>query len=207
MSEAFGSEIQTRRAAIGMSQARLAELVGRSTSTVRSWERGRTEPSADALDALIAVLGMNSYDDETVMTMPAVVAGVAPESFKESDTLADKKPSVQEGDIPPLSEQPDGGVELVSVIATGDSSSVAAEVPVDVTLVQDLASIPAPVLPGPEATVSFVDEPTWTVRYIVRIVATVGILLGLAIVGRWAASGALEIVKDVLSAVKAGFGF
>lgn len=207
MSEAFGSEIQTRRAAIGMSQARLAELVGRSTSTVRSWERGRTEPSSDALDALIAVLGMSSYDDETVMTMPAVVAGVAPESFKESDTLADKKPSVQEGDIPPLSEQPDGGVELVSVIATGDSSSVAAEVPVDVTLVQGLASIPAPVLPGPEATVSFVDEPTWTVRYIVRIVATVGILLGLAIVGRWAASGALEIVKDVLSAVKAGFGF
>jgi transcriptional regulator with XRE-family HTH domain len=206
MSEAFGTEIQTRRAAIGMSQARLAELVGRSTSTVRSWERGRTEPSSDALDALIAVLGMNSYDDETVMEMPAVVAGVAPESFKESDTLDDKKSSVQEGDIPPPPEQTDGGVALTGVIATGDPFLVAAEVPVDVTVVQDLASIPAPVLPSPEATVSFVDEPTWTVRYIVRIVATVGILLGLAIVGRWAASGALEIVKDVLSAIKAAFG-
>lgn len=207
MSEAFGSEIKTRRAAIGMSQARLAELVGRSPGTVRSWERGKTEPSSDALDALTAVLGMNSYDDETVMEMPAVVAGVAPESFRESDALDDEKSSVQEEDIPSPQEQTDGGIELASVIATGDSFSVAAEVPVDLTVVEDLASNPAPVLPGPEATVSFVDEPTWTVRYIVRIVATVGILLGLAIVGRWAASGALEIVKDVLSAIKAAFGY
>jgi len=207
MSEAFGSEIQTRRAAIGMSQARLAELVGRSTSTVRSWERGKTEPSSHALEALTAVLGMNLYGDETVMEMPAVVAGVAPESFKESDILADKKSSVQEGDIPYPQEQTDGGVELVSVIASGDSFSAAAEAAVGVTVLQDLVSIAAPALPGPEATVSFVDDPTWTVRYIVRIIATVGILIVLAIVGRWAASGALEIVKDVLSAIKAGFGF
>lgn len=207
MSEAFGTEVKTRRVALGMSQARLAELVGRSTSTVRSWERGKTEPSPDALDALTAVLDINSHDDETAMGMPAVVSGVASESFEEIDTAHDEKSCAQEEDISSSQEQTDGGVELASATATGDSFSSAEGVRVDVTVVQNPTSIAAPVLSGTNATVSFVDEPTGTMRYIVRIVATVGTLLGLAIVGRWAASGALEIAKDVLSAIKAGFGF
>jgi transcriptional regulator with XRE-family HTH domain len=207
MSEAFGTEIKTRRTAIGMSQARLAELVGRSTSTVRSWERGRTEPSPDALDALTAVLGLDSYDDETVIEIPVVVAGVAPESFKESDVLDDEKSSVAEEAVPAPRKETNGGVAMASVMATEDSFPVAAQAPVDDTVIQTLASTPAPVVEAPEATVSFIDEPTWTVRYVVRTVATVGVLLGLAIVGRWAASGALEVFKAVLSAVKTALGF
>jgi len=150
---------------------------------------------------------MDSYDDETVMEMPVVVAGVAPESFKESDTLDDERSSVQGEDVPPPLERTDGGIDLASVIATGDSFSVAPETPVEDTVIQTLAPDVVPVVAGPEATVSFVDEPKWTVRYIVRIVATVGVLIGLAIVGRWAASGALEIVKGVLSTIKSALGF
>jgi transcriptional regulator with XRE-family HTH domain len=207
MSEAFGSEIQTRRTAIGMSQARLAELVGRSTSTVRSWERGRTEPSPDALDALVAVLGMDSYDDETVIEMPAVVAGVAPESFKASDTLDDEE-SHGQADVPFPQAGTDEGDDVTSLIDIGAASEpVAGEVLVDAPSAINLASDPGSVIVSPEATVSFVDQPKWTVRYLVRIVATVGVLLGLAVVGRWAASGALEIVRGMMSAVRAALGF
>lgn len=208
MSEAFGSEIQTRRTAIGMSQARLAELVGRSTSTVRSWERGRTRPSSDVLDVLTAVLGLSSYDDETVIEMPAVVAGVAPESFKEPDALDDEKSPVQEEDAAPSEERTEEGDDVTSLIDTAAvSQPVATEVLVDAPSAINLASGPGSTTVGPEATVSFVDQPKWTVRYLVRIVATVGVLLGLAVVGRWAASGALEIVKGVMSAIKAALGF
>ena len=67
MSESFGKEIYARRTEIGMSQGRLAELVGRSTSTVRAWEKGKTSPSPASLDALRAILGLSDHDEETVM--------------------------------------------------------------------------------------------------------------------------------------------
>lgn len=59
----LGDLIKRRRAELGMTQARLAELVGMSASAVRSWERGRATPKgASTRAALAAVLGLT--DDE-----------------------------------------------------------------------------------------------------------------------------------------------
>ncbi|HKX75026.1 MAG TPA: helix-turn-helix transcriptional regulator [Acidimicrobiia bacterium] len=60
MSEpAFGDLIRRGREKARISQARLAELIGRSPSTIRSWEHGRTRPSDRSyLKALAAVLGL-----------------------------------------------------------------------------------------------------------------------------------------------------
>ena len=45
---------------MGLSQAKLGELVGRSTSTIRSWERDSTKPSdPKAISALSAILGVD----------------------------------------------------------------------------------------------------------------------------------------------------
>ena len=59
----FGRSIRKRRDSLGLSQARLAELVGRSATTIRNWERDKTSP-ADRSDvvALAAVLGMDTED-------------------------------------------------------------------------------------------------------------------------------------------------
>ena len=63
MSSSFGEIVKRRRSALGMTQARLGDLVGRSISTVRAWERDRTHPSDDeTLAAVVAVLGIT--DDE-----------------------------------------------------------------------------------------------------------------------------------------------
>lgn len=59
MSRNFGDIVKRRRSALGMTQARLAELVGRSISTIRAWERNRTHPSdTETLAAVVAVLGI-----------------------------------------------------------------------------------------------------------------------------------------------------
>lgn len=56
----FGRTIRYRRTKMGLSQAKLGELVGRSASTIRSWERDTTLPNDDAvIDALSAVLGID----------------------------------------------------------------------------------------------------------------------------------------------------
>ena len=59
----LGELIRRQRAALDLTQARLAELVGRSPSTVRSWERDRSHPADEAsLAALAAVLGLTDEE-------------------------------------------------------------------------------------------------------------------------------------------------
>lgn len=84
--------IKQRRDALGFSQARLGELVGRSASTIRNWERGNATPSerSDAV-ALAAILGLNERevlegagfevdDVDEEPTMEQAYASLAPES-------------------------------------------------------------------------------------------------------------------------------
>jgi transcriptional regulator with XRE-family HTH domain len=68
----FGKIIRDQRAALGMTQARLAELVGETTSAVRSWEREQAIPGDPAtLQSLSAVLGV----DPEMLLEPAREAG------------------------------------------------------------------------------------------------------------------------------------
>ena len=56
----FGRTVRYRRSKLGLSQTKLGELVGRSTATIRSWERDRTKPNdPKVIAALAAVLGVN----------------------------------------------------------------------------------------------------------------------------------------------------
>ncbi len=62
----LGAEIRRNRERLGLSHARIAELVGRSPSTVRAWERGKSTPTdADVLRSLAAVLDL---DEERVLS-------------------------------------------------------------------------------------------------------------------------------------------
>ncbi|MGA7097030.1 MAG: helix-turn-helix domain-containing protein, partial [Acidimicrobiia bacterium] len=56
----FGRSVRYRRTKLGISQAKLGELVGRSTSTIRSWERERSTPTdTGVISALAAVLDLD----------------------------------------------------------------------------------------------------------------------------------------------------
>ena len=54
----FGQVMQTRRAALGLSQERLAELVGVSRQAVSKWEVGDAMPDTDRLLPLARALGI-----------------------------------------------------------------------------------------------------------------------------------------------------
>lgn len=45
-----------------LTQAEMAAALGVSKKTVASWEKGKTKPKADKIDAICALLGV-SYDD------------------------------------------------------------------------------------------------------------------------------------------------
>ncbi len=52
--------IRSRRIMLGLSQARLAEIVGRTATTVRRWERGEVPPPDDVIDGLAAALEVDA---------------------------------------------------------------------------------------------------------------------------------------------------
>ena len=68
----FGALVRHRRVELGMSQAGLADLVGRSASAIRSWERGSSTPTDDGVvRSLAAILGLDEGELRTSVGMPA----------------------------------------------------------------------------------------------------------------------------------------
>jgi transcriptional regulator with XRE-family HTH domain len=71
----FGRTVRYRRTKLGLSQSKLAELVGRSTPTIRSWERDQSRPSdPKVVAALAAVLDIdeNQLFDKVDVERPEV---------------------------------------------------------------------------------------------------------------------------------------
>ncbi|MDH4115925.1 MAG: helix-turn-helix domain-containing protein [Acidimicrobiia bacterium] len=77
----FGGLIRRGRERLGLSHSRVAELIGRAPSTVRSWERGTSKPGdADVVSSLAAVLGI---DEQALF----VSAGIDPPVVEERPTV------------------------------------------------------------------------------------------------------------------------
>ncbi len=106
----FGRTVRYRRTKLGMSQAKLADLVGRTTTTIRAWERDKSRPNdPKVLSALAAVLGVDEshlFDKAGVEppqteTSPTVEQALATLSFEdivdasEADTGTDQDDQTQ----------------------------------------------------------------------------------------------------------------
>ena len=86
----FGRTVRYRRTKLGLSQAKLGELVGRSPSTIRSWERDKSAPTeASVLHALAAILGV----DEKLLFEKA--GQELPDQHQTSPTLEEALASLQ----------------------------------------------------------------------------------------------------------------
>ena len=105
--QSFGRTIRYRRTRVGLSQTRLAELVGRSPSTVRSWEADRSVPrDPEVLATLSAILGIDErslfekagverphgFEFETSPTVEQALASIAP----DGEVAAESSPTVEE---------------------------------------------------------------------------------------------------------------
>lgn len=102
----FGRTIRFRRTKLGLSQTKLGELVGRSPSTIRSWERDDTTPNdPDVLMALAAVLGV---EQRTLFEK----AGVDTPETETSPTLEQELESLRPPRVEGEEDTDDGGVEI-----------------------------------------------------------------------------------------------
>lgn len=114
----FGRTVRYRRNKLGMSHAQLAELVGRSTSTIRSWERDKSRPNDPQVVAtLAAILGV----DERQLFEKADVEPV--ETFEISPTIEEALASLS------IEEAPSGDEETRPV-----SDPVAEPAPLPITV-------------------------------------------------------------------------
>lgn len=105
----FGRTVRYRRTKLGISQTRLAELVGRSPATVRSWEAERSVPKdPTVLQTLVAILGVDErilFDKagveppasvETSPTVEQALATLAPLTDPDTPQVAAPKPKAIE---------------------------------------------------------------------------------------------------------------
>ncbi len=174
MSVSFGDLVRRGREEAGLSQSRLALLIGKSPTTIRAWEHGRTNPADPAsVAALAAVLGLNEAELLGQAGFEVPVARARPSARQELSNLASErtemialaplsephapptklvKASILESDLLDSVQVEAGPMEQVAIDQTkADSGAdLVAEVEVDVTPVIT-APIPIAAAPAPVA--------------------------------------------------------
>jgi transcriptional regulator with XRE-family HTH domain len=193
----FGRTVRYRRTKLGLSQAKLGDLVGRSPATIRSWERDSTQPNdPKILSALAAILAIDErmlFDKagvevpahESEPTVEQALATLRPEGKSdrgsseleinqqvEGDSHAEDEPAERE-------EGPDGRVEPFRPRPT-QPQRVAYTVPPE--------PLPITHLTPSVTDLSYIEDESQKQMYRVRNLATmvVGVVLVIAFI--WAIS-------------------
>ena len=132
----FGRTVRYRRTKLGLSQAKLGELVGRSQITIRSWERDKSHPDdPHVITALSAILGVDERslfekagqpqpELETSPTIEQELASLGPDSANATEVEDGEAPTEsgyesEVDSVPALSDEPDPVAEAVGEIAPG----------------------------------------------------------------------------------------
>lgn len=185
----FGRTVRYRRTKLGLSQAKLGELVGRSPMTIRSWERDKSHPNdPHVITALSAILGVDERslfekagqrqpELETSPTIEQELASLSPDSADTTEVEDGEEPTESGSEpevdpVPALSDEPDPVAEAVGEIAP---AYVAPSEPYVVT-----TALP----PAHES--SYMEDRSQRQLYRVRNLATIVILAALGIALLWA---------------------
>ena len=92
MSVSFGDLVRRGRETAGLSQTRLASLVGKSPTTIRAWEHGRVNPAdREAVAAIAAVLGLDESELLGQAGFEATEARPRPSARQELTSLATER--------------------------------------------------------------------------------------------------------------------
>jgi transcriptional regulator with XRE-family HTH domain len=202
----FGRTVRYRRTKLGLSQAKLGELVGRSAATVRSWERDKSRPDdPKVIGALAAILGVNEKQlfgkadvevplvDETSPSVEEALAtlappGASPEVFERTsgvgtvETEADVEVEQEEE----VNETPPSEVtvrELVGVVSQPEYAA-----PPDPHVLRPLT----PTL----AQVSYMEDRSQRQMYRIRTLATLVASVALVVALIWAFGEGLSAIGE-----------
>jgi transcriptional regulator with XRE-family HTH domain len=200
----FGEIVRRGREQAGLTQARLAEFIGKSPSALRSWEQGRSRPAEVAsVRALAAVLGLNEAElIETAGFEPSPQADPRPTLEQELISLASDRTVLLPVADPhgwsrpsPFDPDPDVLVEelkpspLPVPAAVNNGSSPAAR---KVTTV-------APPVPFFVQSPSYVEDTEEREFYRRRWALTAGITVFLVVVFLWALDNTFGAIGDFIS--------
>lgn len=209
----FGRTVRFRRTKLGLSQAKLGELVGRSSNTIRSWERDRSIPNdPKVLTALAAILGVDEKylfekagqsvpETETSPTIEEELATLDPD-LAEGTTFGEA-PEVGETIGEPVEETP---VEEIGPPQESfqppllEEAEMEAPEPGPITPAPSYAAPPVPysvsaaVPPAHEP--SYMEDSAQRQLYRVRNLATIVVLVALGIAFLWALSEGFGALGD-----------
>ena len=182
----FGRTVRYRRTKLGLSQAKLGELVGRSTATIRSWERDKSRPNdPKVLSALAAILGI---DERHLFEKAEVEQPVVEETSTVEEALATLDPALRE----PVGS--DTGANEYTELERSAQHEEPAEP--NVRHLVGVASGPAfvappdPYIQGPLtpniADLSYMEDRSQRQMYRVRTLATIVALVALIVAFLWA---------------------
>ena len=154
--------------------------MGRSSGTVRSWERDKSHPTeAGVITALSAVLGV---DERTMFEKAGQEMPVLEESPTVEQALATLSPDV-EGEVVDIEEVPP------PLPLESESDQAVPEEPSYLAPPEPLViTTPAPPLPEP----SYMEDRTQRQLYRVRNLATIVILVSLGIAFLWALTQSVD---------------
>lgn len=143
MAASFGQLVKEQRIEMGLTQQRLADLVGRSPSTVRSWERDRATPNDEVVIASLAeALGvgagiLSELAGVEFSEAPSdggssvdVADSMSPDSFSSQESSFEPRPVIEPDPHiapPPSSDETRFSIDEVSVDELSVDELVAAE--------------------------------------------------------------------------------
>ena len=174
----FGRTIRSRRTKLGLSQAKLGELVGRSASTVRSWEKDKRHPTDNGvITALAAILGADERqlferagqaapDQEDSPTIEQALATLSPATESDSPEVVEERSSNLDAE-PDVDESPtiEQALATLSPVTESDSPEIVEErvsvddTESDIEEIPPVEQAPATLVPDPQADLSeSVDE-------------------------------------------------
>lgn len=185
----FGRTVRYRRTKLGLSQARLGDLVGRSQSTIRSWEKDQSVPTdTKVLETLSAVLGVDQRmlfqkageefvpSVETSPTIEQELATLSPEaSEREPEQLTVIRPEDFTASPPEVAEPPPPTAQPGPAYAKPAVSYVA----------------------SPRAdNLSYMEDNSQRQLYRLRYLATIVLLVALGVALLWAAGQSFGAIGD-----------
>jgi len=206
----FGRTVRYRRTKLGLSQAKLGELVGRSTATIRAWERDQTRPNdpgvLSTLAAILAVDERQLFDKadveplevETSPTVEQALASLAPQPGLFEDSAGVEETPSEAG----IDQEVEAESSDRETIETGDAVERAWRDLDDEELTASPAYVapPDPYVQTPLtptlADVSYMEDHSQRQMYRVRTLATLVASVALVIAFLWAFSESLGALSE-----------
>lgn len=193
----FGRTVRYRRTKLGLSQARLGELVGRSPSTIKSWERDASVPDDPKVIAtLSAVLDFDErslfekaglpppqHEEVAEQTMEQALATLAPEELSQPLVVV-PPPATELGP----EDEPSFEVDSLEPVLEAEQKPPQIEPFYAYSTEQLLNATPPP----PNAELSYMEDRSQRQLYRVRNLATIVILVGLVVVLLWSYTNAFD---------------